>query len=205
MSHHWVDWFEILVRKSWSNKVLDWNKTLDLSVRKVCRIKQSFCGKQRRQRQWNDFSKSSYYTRSRRTVKLNFETRESQMTFLLSTIYSSALVIISLPTPTFHCMFTWLPSLLCISCAGGTESERQRQVEQVDLSGWTGRAMHWLSFYFGNIRETWTQNFNPRDALFLLFNFRDLCVGPPPPPPPLYPPLSSFTVRCAVPKTPTRL
>ena len=78
----------------WSNKVLDWNKTLDLSVRKVCRMKQSFCGKQRRQRGWNDFSTSSYYTRSRRTVKLYFETRESKMTFLLSTMYPSALVII---------------------------------------------------------------------------------------------------------------
>ena len=54
------------------------------------------------------------------------------MTFLLSTIYPSALVIISLPTPTFHCMFTWLPSLLCISCAGGTKSERQRHPEQVE-------------------------------------------------------------------------
>ena len=41
--------------------------------------------------------------------------------------------------------------------------------------------MHWLSFYFGNFSETWTRNFNPRDALFLLFNFRDSCVGPPPP------------------------
>ena len=94
-------------------------------------MKQSFCVKQRRQRGWNDFSMSSYYTRGRRTVKLNFETRESQMTFLLSTIYPSALVIISLPTPTFHCMFTWLPSLLCISCAGGTKSERQRHPEKV--------------------------------------------------------------------------
>ena len=45
-------------------------------------------------------------TRSGRTVKVNFETRESQMTFLLSTIYASALVIISLPSPTCHCMFT---------------------------------------------------------------------------------------------------
>ena len=116
----------------WSNKVLDWSETLDLSVRKVCRMKQSFCCKQRRQRGWNDFSTSSYYTRSRRTVKLNFETRDSQMTFLLSTIYPSALVIISLPTPKFHCMFTWLPSLLCISCAGGTKSERQRRPEQVE-------------------------------------------------------------------------
>ena len=160
-------------------------------------MKQSFCGKQRRQREWNDFSTSSYYTLSRRTIKLNFETRESQMTFLLSTIYPSALVIISLPTTTFHlscenirfssllvagdvsrggknpapqrrrarkkrmfhCMFTWLPSLLCTSFAGGL-------------------AMHWLSFYLGNFRETWTRNFNPRDALFLLFNFRDSCVGP---------------------------
>ena len=94
-------------------------------------MKQSFCGKQRRQRGWSDFSTSSYYTRSRRTVKLNFETRESQMTFLLSTIYPSALVIISLPTPTFHCMFTWLPLLLCIGCAGRTKSERQRHPEQV--------------------------------------------------------------------------
>ena len=66
----------------------------------------------------------------------------------------------------FHCMFTWLPSLLCISCAGGP-------------------AMHWLSFYFGNFRETWTRNFNPRDALFLLFNFRDSCVGPALYPPPI--------------------
>ena len=55
-----------------------------------------------------------------------------QMTFLLSTIYRSALVIISLPTFTFHCMFTWLPSLLCISCAGGTKSEKQRHPEQVE-------------------------------------------------------------------------
>ena len=94
-------------------------------------MKQSFCGKQRRQRGWNDFSTSSYYTRSGRTVKLNFETRKSQMTFLLSTMYPSALVIISLPTPTFHCMFTWLPLLLCTSCAGGTKSERQRHPEQV--------------------------------------------------------------------------
>ena len=47
--------------------------------------------------------------------------------------------------------------------------------------------MHWLSFYFGNIRETWTQNFNTRDALFLLFNFRDSYVGPPPPHPPFTP------------------
>ena len=62
MSHHWVDWFEILVWKAWSNKVLDWNKTLHPSVRKVCRMKQSFCGKQRRQRGWNDFSTSSLYT-----------------------------------------------------------------------------------------------------------------------------------------------
>ena len=46
-------------------------------------------------------------------------------------------------------------------------------------ASWTGPAMHWLSFYFGNFRETWTRNFNPRDALFLLFNFRDSCVGPP--------------------------
>ena len=134
MSHHWVDRFEILVRKAWCNKVLDWNKTLDLLVRKVCRMKQSFCGKQRRQRGWNDFSMSSYYTRSRRTIKLNFETRGSQMTFLLSTIYLYTLyiVIISLPTPAFHCMFTWLPSLLCISCAGGTKSERHRHAEEVE-------------------------------------------------------------------------
>ena len=117
------------MRKAWSNKILDWNKTL--SIRKVCRMKQSFCDKQQRQRGWNDFCTSSYYTRSRRTVKLNFETRQSQMTFILSTIYQSALVIISLPTPTFHCMFTWLPLLLCISCAGGTKSERQRHLEQV--------------------------------------------------------------------------
>ena len=35
------------------------------------------------------------------------------MTFLLSTIYLSALVIISLPTPTFHCLFTLcLPDFL---------------------------------------------------------------------------------------------
>ena len=54
------------------------------------------------------------------------------MTFLLSTIYPSALVIISLPKPKFHCMFTRLPSLLCISCAGGTKSERQRHPEQVE-------------------------------------------------------------------------
>ena len=140
-------------------------------------MKQSSCGKQRRQRGWNDFSTSSYYTRSGRTVKLNFETRESQMTFLLSTIYPSALVIISLPSPTFHCMFTWRPSLLCISCAAGRHKKRKT------AASWTGRAMHWLSFYFGNFRETWTRNFNPRDALFLLFNFRDSCVGPP-----LYPP-----------------
>ena len=45
--------------------------------------------------------------------------------------------------------------------------------------------MHWLSFYFGNFRETWTRNFNPRDALFLLFNFRDSCVGPALYPPPI--------------------
>ena len=81
---------------------------------------------------WLFYEQFIYYTRTRRTVKLNFETRESQMTFLLSTIYPSALVIISLPTPTFHCMFTWLPSLLCISCAGGTKSERQRHPEQVE-------------------------------------------------------------------------
>ena len=42
------------------------------------------------------------------------------------------LVIISLPTPTFHCMFTWPPSLLCISCAGGTKRERQWHPEQVE-------------------------------------------------------------------------
>ena len=54
------------------------------------------------------------------------------MTFLLSTIYRSALVIISLPTPTFLCMFTWPPSLLCISCVGGTKSERQQHPEQVE-------------------------------------------------------------------------
>ena len=121
-------------------------------------------------------STSSYYTRSRRTIKLNFDTRESQMTFVLSTIYPSALVIISLPTPSFHCMFTWLPSLLCISGAG----HKKRKT----VASWTGQPMHWLSFYVGNFRETWTQHFNSRDALFLLFNFRDLCVGPP-----LYPPL----------------
>ena len=44
-------------------------------------------------------------TCSRRIVKVNFEKRESQMMFLLSTIYTSPLVIISLPSPTFHCMF----------------------------------------------------------------------------------------------------
>ena len=81
---------------------------------------------------WLFYEQFIYYTRTRRTVKLNFETRESQMTFLLSTIYPSALVIISLPTPKFHCMFTWLPSLLRISCAGGTKSERQRRPEQVE-------------------------------------------------------------------------
>ena len=172
MSHHWVDWFEILVWKAWSNKVLDWNKTLDLSVRKVCRIKQSFCGKQRRQRRWNDFSKSSYYTRSRRTVKLNFETRESQMTFLLSTIYPSALVIISLPTPTFS-LHVYLTSITSLYQLCGRHKKCKTAASR------TGRATHWLSFYFGNFRETWTRNFNPRDALFLLFNFRDSCVWPP--------------------------
>ena len=86
-------------------------------------MKQSFCGKQQRQGRWNHFSTSNYYTRRRRTVrvKVNFETRQSQMTFLSSTIYPSALVII-----TFHCMFTWLPLLLCI-----IQSERQRHHEQV--------------------------------------------------------------------------
>ena len=59
-----------------------------------------------------------------RTVKLNFETRESQMTCLLSTIYPSALVIISLPSPTFHCVFTWLLLLSCSICAGGTKNKK---------------------------------------------------------------------------------
>ena len=56
-------------------------------------------------------------------VKHNFVTSESQMTFLLSTIYPPTLVIISLSSPTFHCMFTWLPLLPCTSCAGGTKSK----------------------------------------------------------------------------------
>ena len=89
------------------------------------------------------------------------------MTFLLSTMYPSALVIISLPSPTFHCMFTWLPLLPCSSCAGGQNVKR--------------RFWQALVFYFGNFRETWTRNSNPCDALFLLFNVRDSSVGPPPP------------------------
>ena len=52
------------------------------------------------------------------------------MTFLLSTINPSALVIISLPTQIS--LYVYLtPGLLCISCAGGTKSERQRRPEQV--------------------------------------------------------------------------
>ena len=49
-------------------------------------------------------------------------------------------------------------------------------------SGIQNRSSHVLFFYLGNFRETWTRNFNPRDALFLLFNVRDSCVGPSPPP-----------------------
>ena len=116
-------------------------------------MKQSFCSEQRQQRGWNDFSTSSYYTRSGRTVKLNFETRESQMTVVLGTIYPSALVIISLPSPTFHCIFTWLPSLPCSSCAGGTQKAKNRLYYYTSISGnssltlqtaasWTGPAMH---------------------------------------------------------------
>ena len=116
-------------------------------------MKQSFCGKQRRQRGWNDFSTSGYYTRSGRTVKLNFERRESQMTFLLSTIYPSALVIIGLRSPTFHCMFTWLPILPCSSCAGGKKRNKIDSTIKRQLSGnssltlqtatsWTSPAKH---------------------------------------------------------------
>ena len=38
----------------------------------------------------------------------------------------------------------------------------------------------WM-FYFVSFRETWTWNFHHRDTLFLLFNFREPCVGPLPP------------------------
>ena len=39
------------------------------------------------------------------------------MTFLLSTMYPSALVIISLPSPTFHCMwpdFRYFPAVVVL-------------------------------------------------------------------------------------------
>ena len=38
-------------------------------------------------------------------------------------MYAAALVIISLPSPTFHCMFTWLPLLLCTSWVGRTKRQ----------------------------------------------------------------------------------
>ena len=67
------------------------------------------------------------------------------MTFLLSTIYPSALagVIISLPLPTFHCMFSWLPLLPCTSCLEGTKIKRSILSLTLQTAAfWTGPAMH---------------------------------------------------------------
>ena len=61
-------------------------------------------------------------------------------------------------------------------------------------SGIPNRSTHVLFFYLGNFRETWTRNFNPRDALFLLFNVRDSCVRLPTPPPPPLPPHNTCAV-----------
>ena len=100
------------------------------------------------------------------------------MTFLLSTIYPSALagVIISLPSPTFHCMFSWLPLLLCTSCLEGTKIKRSTLIINSANSGILNRSSQTLFCFFGNLRETWTRYFNPRDALFLLLNVRQACV-----------------------------
>ena len=113
------------------------------------------------------------------------------MTFLLSTIYPSALagVIISLPSPTFHCMFSWLPLLLCMSCLEGTKIKRSILIINSADSGILNRSSHALFCFFGNLRETWTRHFNPRDALFLLLNIRQACVEPL-----LYPPL----IKCSI-------
>ena len=152
-------------------------------------MKQSFCGKQRRQREWNDFPTSSYYTRSRSTVKLNFETKESQMTFLSSTIYPSALVIISLPTPTFHlaCENIRFSSLFVAGdvSRGGKNPARQRR--RARRNGCFIVCLpDFRHFSVLVVREVQPCTDCPvtseisvkRDALFLLFNFRDSCVGP---------------------------
>ena len=49
--------------------------------------------------------------------------RMTEISSVIENCYPSALVIISLPSPTFHCMFSWLPLLVCSSCAGGTKSK----------------------------------------------------------------------------------
>ena len=135
----WVRWFETWVRKEWS-RILDWNKTL--LVRKVCRREQSLCDKQGRQRGWNDFSTSSYYSSQKNGQNQLWDKGESNDVPLEYYIYPSALVIISLPSSTFHCMFTptsRAPGLTSVtylrtSCVGGTKSKFNSAIATLRLS-----------------------------------------------------------------------
>ena len=88
------------------------------------------------------------------------------MTFLLSTMYPSALVIISLPSPTFHCMFTWLPLLPCRSCAGGQNVNRRFCQALVFTSEISVKREHGILIH-----------------VMRYFYFLMSVVGPPPPPP----------------------
>ena len=125
--HHWVHWFESWFRKAWS-RILDWNKKKNLSVRKVRRREQSFCDKQRRQQGWNIFYEQLLLVAEERLKSTMRQGKVKRRSFWVPyNMYAAALVIISLPSPTFYCMFTWLPLLLCTSWVGRTKSKTSTQ------------------------------------------------------------------------------
>ena len=131
-----------------------------------------------------------------RLSQLWYKGQSNDVPFVMSTTYPSAVAIISLPSPTFHCMFTWIPLLLCTSCVGGTKIKRSTLIINSADSGILNGSSHALFCFFGNFRETWTRYFDPCDALFLLFNVRHACVGPL-----LYPPL----IKCSIKTLPSAL
>ena len=115
----------------------------------------------------------------------------------MNTIYPPALVIISLSSLTFHCMFTWLQLLRCTSCAGGTKSKIDSTIKR-QLSGnssltlqtaafWTGPAMHCPFTSEISVKREHGILIPVMHYFYFLY-VRDPCVGPP-----LYPPLPCFS------------
>ena len=121
---YWKEWYSLKAeseKRGLGSSTETW-KTL--SVRKVRRRKQRLCDKQRRQRGWNVFYEKLLLVAEKRLKSTMGQGKVKRRSFWAPyKMYASALVIISLPSPTFHCMFIWLPLFLCSSCVGRTKSK----------------------------------------------------------------------------------